>query len=99
MKKLFFIFAFALGTWGTAQAQTTQVSNEYTAALQKMMEVSNGLDAAQQVMIQLFAVLSHPTSALKMDSGITLSLCSKVTRLSLEKFYSCLTLSQRKQKD
>ena len=62
MKRLFFILAFVLGTWGIAHAQTAQVSNEYTAALQKMLEVSNGLDATQQVMTQLFAVFKSQFS-------------------------------------
>ena len=62
MKRLFFILAFALCTWGIAHAQTAQVSNEYTAALQKMLEVSNGLDATQQVMTQLFAVFKSQFS-------------------------------------
>lgn len=62
MKRLFFILAFALGTWGITHAQTAQVSNEYTAALQKMLEVSNGLDATQQVMTQLFAVFKSQFS-------------------------------------
>ena len=68
MKRLFFILAFALGTWGITHAQTAQVSNEYTAAVQKMLEVSNGLDAAQQRMTQLFAVFKSQLSEVPAEA-------------------------------
>ena len=68
MKRLFFILAFALGTWGITHAQTAQVSNKYTAAVQKMLEVSNGLDAAQQIMTQLFAVFKSQLSEVPAEA-------------------------------
>lgn len=68
MKRLFFILAFVLGTWGITHAQTAQVSNEYTAAVQKMLEVSNGLDAAQQIMTQLFAVFKSQLSEVPAET-------------------------------
>lgn len=56
MKKILLILAFSLCAWGMANAQTAQVSKEYVAAVEKMMKASRGLDAAQQIMTQMFAV-------------------------------------------
>ena len=84
MKRLFFILAFALGTWGITHAQTAQVSNEYTAAVQKMLEVSNGLDAAQQIMTQLFAVFKSQLSEVPAEAWDRLQKEMSASMLTLE---------------